>query len=956
MFSKDTGIVKQLSTTSNFTKGFVTPEFGLLPSVVPASALPAKFALLDNAAKNLKTWVKEKNIEPLKQLNKELNVPLLIEEIDKGGLTDSELARAKLIVGKIGHAYGYILNATGKAKPHFDIECANLFLLWQKLAKHMNHSPEFPILTSSDTTYCNWRYKNPQEQHSLDNLKDLDKLEQLVPLFDNREEIVTNLGVVVFEAHIAPVVHAIENIVKAMEVNDLSLLSDQLDIILLSIQHFSSTFAEFYNFHRGSGESFIDLKTWGDTVMKAVIPCYPAEKAQLGSDVSLFSILDALVGRNKYESRLGKSMQASQALLPENHRLFIQYVNDANIKEFINRCENPSLKMKFQQISEAYVGKHGFFGIHTEVAMSGIVVTSGSNVNQSGVKLDTKLGENLEEARKERENPEFENAIRFRIIDQEKISSEESADSGNFSVKLKLCGTKQDKTKSILATIQPGSCVYIPIKNSMEHLAEFASALKSSQITIDLNAEVDIHDNEIWQKTLRKWPECVEKTKFTLGELLVYADLNQLVDSLKKGSSINLKKNFLPAPDRVYSVNSVDSENGTLNLLVKRQVYGSGAIGAGSYFLTNKENLGKEVCCHILPPLSFTLPKDKNKPILLFANSNGIAPFTHFLSELNKNICTNPVCLVYLTRSEQEDWLEMQLRQNTQLLPNLQCCMIYTGKNKRVEWLTKSKIDSVSPSQDKLIAIDTVINRFKSEEFFAYVCGSVPFTKTLLDRLKKALGEERFLSMIGCSQLVYEAFSFTNADEVRNADWNREYTLEEINQHNTAESCWVTVDGTVYDITEFLNIHKAGRDMFLSKALVDRDMTAMYRLTHKESSTAESWLQSYRIGRIKATIADSPAVIIEPQTHSTLPKSCPFSTQVTVLQGHHQLDSSATCPFLSRQRKTDVLAQEKPVTVTPDRTPDVSTSQSWCGFFKKAAPVIAIIGVSAAIATVYANK
>jgi cytochrome b involved in lipid metabolism len=469
---------------------------------------------------------------------------------------------------------------------------------------------------------------------------------------------------------------------------------------------------------------------------------------------------------------------------------------------------------------------------------------------------------------------------------------------------------------------------------------------------IDFNVEVDIHDNEAWRRALSKWPECSGKTKFTLKELLVYVDLNQLVQSLKKGQSINLRENFLPAPDRVYSVNTVDVENGILNLLVKRQVYRDGSLGAGSYFLTNKESIGQQVSCHILPPLSFTLPKDNNKPILLFANGNGVAPFTHFLSELNKNKCTNPVCLVYLTRSEQEDWLEMQLRQHSQLLSNFQCCVIYTGKNKRVEWLTNSKIDSVNSSHDKLFAIDEVINRFKPEEFMACICGSVPFTKTLLDTLKKELGENRFLRMVGNSQLVYEAFSFTESDEVRKASLNREFTLDEINKHNTQESCWVTVDGTVYDITDFLNIHKAGRDMFLSKALVDRDMTAMYRLTHNGSSTAESWLQSYRIGRIKVTTADYPSVTVEPQT-----KPCPLSIQDTVLQMHPISADTATCPFLSRPRKTDSLQKEKLAANTSESTPkdlliksseklestpDISASKSWCGFFKRA---ISLIGI-----------
>ncbi|CAM3208801.1 cytochrome b5 domain-containing protein [Legionella anisa] len=927
MFSKDTsskdtrGILKQLSARSDFTKGFVTPEFGLLPSVVPASALPAKFSALDNAAKNLKTWVKEKNIKSFKQLNDELNIPLLLEEINN--LTDSELARAKLIVGKLGHAYGYILNALGKTSPHFNIECSNLFILWQKLAERMNHSPKFPILTSSDTTYCNWRYKNPEEQHSLENLKDLEKLEQLVPLFDNREEIVTNLGVVVFEAHIAPVISAVDNAVKAIEINDMSLLSKQLDIILNSVQGFSNTFLEFYNFHHGSGKSYIDLKTWGDTVMKAVRPCYPEEVAQLGSDVSLFNVLDAFIGRDKHESRLGKAMQTSETSLPENHRRFIKYVRDANIKDFIQRCSDTSLKIKLQQISEAYAGKHGFLGIHKEVAMSGIVVTSESNVNQSGRKLDAKLGEEIEEARKERKNAELEKVIRFQIAGQEKISTEGSKESGSFSVALKLCDGKQGNARSIIARIQPGACIYIPIKNSTKHLTEFEILLTTLHRSIDLNAVVDIHSNELWREALGKWPETTGKTKFTLKELLLYVDLDHLVRSLKKGEQIHVEKNFLPAPDRAYSVNSVDAEKGTVNLLVKRQVYESGAIGSGSYFLTNEENLGQEVICHILPPLSFTLPKDKNKPILLFAGGNGIAPFTHFLSELDKSGFTNQVCLVYLTRSEKEDWLETQLKQNTQHLPHFQCCVIYTGKNKRTEWLTKNKIDNGDLPQDKLRAIDTVIDSFKQEEFCAYVCGSIPFTQGLLGAFKKALGEERFSRMIGNTQLAYEAFSFSDIDNSRNTEASvskREFTLEEINKHNTKESCWVTVDGKVYDITGFLDIHKAGAGIFLSKALVDRDMTEMYRIVHQgHSPTADGWLKSFYIGSIKASVGNSEPVIIEPKAKVVVEEPSLPSVPTSSIKKHPgiNLAYSSTCPYLSQKRTADSLEKEKPVPFTP---------------------------------------
>jgi cytochrome b involved in lipid metabolism len=366
----------------------------------------------------------------------------------------------------------------------------------------------------------------------------------------------------------------------------------------------------------------------------------------------------------------------------------------------------------------------------------------------------------------------------------------------------------------------------------------------------------------------------------------------------------------------------VDAENGTVNLLIKRQVYESGAMGAGSYFLTNEENLGQEVCCHILPPLNFKLPKDKDKPILLLASANGIAPYIHFLSELNKSKFANQVCLVYLTRSEKEDWLEMQLKQNTQLLPNFQCCVIYTGKNKRVEWLTKSKIASVNSSQDKLVALSAVIDSFKLNEFFAYVCGSISFTKALLGMLNDTLGQDRFSQMVGNSQLAYEAFSFTEAGDTAASTLKREFTLEEINKHNTKTDCWVTLDGNVYDITRFLDIHKAGGDVFLSNALVDRDMTATYRVVHKGiSPTADSWLQSYHIGQIKL--------------------SCPFAGHAASFPAAMK---AGTCPYMSQKGKANTQQVEKLVASTPKSNTVVQTSNSLFGLFRRetVAPAIAL--------------
>ena len=38
----------------------------------------------------------------------------------------------------------------------------------------------------------------------------------------------------------------------------------------------------------------------------------------------------------------------------------------------------------------------------------------------------------------------------------------------------------------------------------------------------------------------------------------------------------------------------------------------------------------------------------------------------------------------------------------------------------------------------------------------------------------------------------------------------KQYTIEEVRQHNTKESAWSVINGVVYDFTKFLNSHPGG--------------------------------------------------------------------------------------------------------------------------------------------------
>ncbi|KAG9943327.1 L-lactate dehydrogenase, partial [Aureobasidium melanogenum] len=58
----------------------------------------------------------------------------------------------------------------------------------------------------------------------------------------------------------------------------------------------------------------------------------------------------------------------------------------------------------------------------------------------------------------------------------------------------------------------------------------------------------------------------------------------------------------------------------------------------------------------------------------------------------------------------------------------------------------------------------------------------------------------------------------------------RKFDLREVSEHNTAESCWVVINDTVYDVTEFLPQHPGGESSILSWA--GKNATEEYEMIH----------------------------------------------------------------------------------------------------------------------------
>lgn len=75
------------------------------------------------------------------------------------------------------------------------------------------------------------------------------------------------------------------------------------------------------------------------------------------------------------------------------------------------------------------------------------------------------------------------------------------------------------------------------------------------------------------------------------------------------------------------------------------------------------------------------------------------------------------------------------------------------------------------------------------------------------------------------------------------------YTLEEISKHNKKDDAWLVVNGYVYDITNYVDLHQGGDKAILNYAGKPDATEAVFGPQHPK--TVKTLLQRYKIGKVK---------------------------------------------------------------------------------------------------------
>ena len=86
------------------------------------------------------------------------------------------------------------------------------------------------------------------------------------------------------------------------------------------------------------------------------------------------------------------------------------------------------------------------------------------------------------------------------------------------------------------------------------------------------------------------------------------------------------------------------------------------------------------------------------------------------------------------------------------------------------------------------------------------------------------------------------------AAESQSASPATTFTAAQLAQNSDATSCWASVDGSVYDLTEWISEHPGGSREI--DALCGTDATAAFQRQHGSNAEAQQQLASFKIGEL----------------------------------------------------------------------------------------------------------
>jgi len=893
--------------------GFLSEEYGFLPTTAPPLHLPPGYEAWDEIA------------ESLPDLWRAIRVRQAIDTLPvlsaaKEDLPDEYLLRASVIISMLAHAY-HRISDTPPDKPMPD----GVQLPWEQITRRLDRLA--PHLSYIDLILYNWRFVDP---HLADDPYGLNNLELLVSTVDNQEEKVLYLMQVEAHYKIGPITGAIVRAQEAAYHDDAEALKKELIFITDGMQQFGDKIFMALNPNQYS-DTFVDPVVWAKTVAPFAVPISEGTVGPSGVGAPLFHMLDVFYGRKEYSSHLGAEMLNMRAWYPKHWRDFFEALEEISIPEYVIKRNDPILNGIYKEAAMGYVGDSGFLTVHRIKAYGylDIAFKVGRSVTIGG----------------------FSGLFKDRVWDlavdeldnsqHERIHASPQASHHAPIKKIEVTNPGGDTTKWVKRVVfdvsktgiryLPGDrCAILP-ENSDELIDKTLVALKAKgyekinltavwRQAIQLRYGYDAETTALPLRTLLKFgrirpvDRAVAKALYAVslnGKLRRIVDTRaedqwELWDMLNlisqagfdpkrlwkahPGERAHICRIVPPESFRMYSISSTmdhASLSGAdeLTLTIGRLLYDTeetavskpeNRFGTASHFLadtsfTTAEDRG-HVALKLVHPSRFSLPEDPNTPIVMFAGGTGIAPFRGFIMERDQQENVGDSWLFLGVRTREEFYYKEQLEP---IVANGRLYVRPAFSRDAVDAKFVNGRFTFEPGQKRYIGEEMLreenaqmlwdVLRSKKDGGqggHLYVCGRTGFASSVMDAIKtiirrytqgtKEETEEQVNQIL--YQLVgedrYKQDIFTTYTG-SHIDQKQTYDASEIVLHNNqTDGFWMVISGRVYDMNEFGHLHAGGFKIIHSYAGMDGTQ-AYEKVQHHINPEVDSMLGMYELGVVR---------------------------------------------------------------------------------------------------------
>lgn len=346
-----------------------------------------------------------------------------------------------------------------------------------------------PHLTQYDVSVYNYKIRDPTSIHPY--VARCENMDLRWPVFNDRGEAMFLLCMAETHGCFVDGLDVIARCQEQVMLRNKDGLLRELVSLKRIVDQFTHVFAKI-SVNDNAGENFANPVEWGQCYAKFSAPLSSRVPALSGLALPVFLLMDAVIGRTKYDTFLGKEALHLRAWLPMNIRAFIAAVEyHYQIPTFVKESNDPRLMGVWDGIIESYLGERGWMGTHRYkvygflevVAKSGRSETNGNAGSSDSVGRPwEEVHKTLSESMRERLEP-FRGKVtlqphelrgtfdecRFkaRILSRSFIDSDPSRSTGMVTFGLEDTGI----------TFQPGDRLAFMPLNSWSEVSKISAAL-----------------------------------------------------------------------------------------------------------------------------------------------------------------------------------------------------------------------------------------------------------------------------------------------------------------------------------------------------------------------------------------------------------------------------------------------------------------------------------------------